>query len=543
MKCGDPGDVLPAEFRDGGEVETPWNRGFEERGGHRWIEGGSECRRDAKLKESKKLREKPIGLCSNHPGANTLINISVHDSHVFRETFTLDKKRPVTYRFASNSKNVVGLRITNTRKHEAVTCDDVNGVREEGWNRLRGIRIGCKGVNPRGAANIDRESGDMYRVGSWSLDDLDSASMKHPSRSPGLEVAMALFGMVWLLRVRSEMRRCTKCRHEEMLAAQQHQQQLQQHQQHHHHHHHQHHQRRTLSQPTSLLQTPDDAVSSSANTLFTLDTPGAAGPAGSYCEVHGYVQAKEDIQEFYELTLLDESKTVQQKTAETIRIADKWEASDGPITPTFAQNDGGPASAVPLTQTLLNIYGRRSASPDAPDAIDETQKTRYAGGGGPEEQLPPPPSPPQLKEGSQLDGVPRPNSVERILHPDGAQHILASHEALNKRAEFRSGASQRRLSSAGRRWRYHWASGNEALCIIPPLAAATRGQNSPVPASRLVGTKSDANGRKLGRRFDGEIFRAVRAVIGLTVARRKVTGIRSRVEHGRPRGRAVLGSV
>ncbi|KYN40512.1 Disks large 1 tumor suppressor protein [Trachymyrmex septentrionalis] len=83
----------------------------------------------------------------------------------------------------------------------------------------------------------------------------------------------------------------------------------------------------------------DDGVSSSANTLFTLDTPGAAGPAGSYCEVHGYVQAKEDIQEFYELTLLDESKSVQQKTAETIRIADKWEASDGPITPTFAQND------------------------------------------------------------------------------------------------------------------------------------------------------------------------------------------------------------
>lgn len=51
---------------------------------------------------------------------------------------------------------------------------------------------------------------------------------------------------------------------------------------------------------------------------------------------HGAVT---DIQEFYELTLLDESKSVQQKTAETIRIADKWEASDGPITPTFAQND------------------------------------------------------------------------------------------------------------------------------------------------------------------------------------------------------------
>nr|XP_034186596.1 disks large 1 tumor suppressor protein isoform X8 [Osmia lignaria] len=259
--------------------------------------------------------------------------------------------------------------------------------------------------------------------------------MKHPSRSPGLEIAMALFGMVWLLRVRSEMRRCSKCRHEEILAAQQQQQQQQQQQlqqqqqQHHHLHHHSHHQQRTVSQTTSLLQTPDDAVSSSANTLFTLDTPGAAGSAGSYCEVHGFVQAKEDIQEFYELTLLDESKSVQQKTAETIRIADKWEASDGPITPTFAQNDGGPA--FPVNQTLSNIYGRRSASPDVADHVDETQKPRYTGGGV-EEQLPPPPSPPQLKEAGQLDGVPRPNSVDRILHPDGSQHILTSHEALNK---------------------------------------------------------------------------------------------------------------
>ncbi|XP_076754758.1 MAGUK family member discs large 1 isoform X9 [Xylocopa sonorina] len=108
-------------------------------------------------------------------------------------------------------------------------------------------------------------------------------------------------------------------------------------------------------------------------------------------------QALLDIQEFYELTLLDESKSVQQKTAETIRIADKWEASDGPITPTFAQND----------------------------------KTRYTSGGV-DEQLPPPPSPPQLKEAGQLDGVPRPNSVDRILHPDASQHILTSHEALNK---------------------------------------------------------------------------------------------------------------
>ncbi|XP_048480743.1 disks large 1 tumor suppressor protein isoform X3 [Plutella xylostella] len=36
-------------------------------------------------------------------------------------------------------------------------------------------------------------------------------------------------------------------------------------------------------------------------------------------------QALLDIQEFYELTLLDDNKSVQQKTVETIRIANKWE--------------------------------------------------------------------------------------------------------------------------------------------------------------------------------------------------------------------------
>ena len=130
----------------------------------------------------------------------------------------------------------------------------------------------------------------MICDGSRGFDERHSASMKHTSKEPVLEVAMALFGMVWLLRVRSEMRRCSKCRREEVLSAQQ--QAQQHHQQHHHHHHHQHHHhQRALSQGT--LHTPDDEISSSANTLFTLDTPGSTGIAGSYCEVHGYVPQKE----------------------------------------------------------------------------------------------------------------------------------------------------------------------------------------------------------------------------------------------------------
>ncbi|XP_031338101.1 uncharacterized protein LOC116167008 [Photinus pyralis] len=123
--------------------------------------------------------------------------------------------------------------------------------------------------------------------------------------------SMALFGMVWLLRVRSEMKRCAKCRRQE------------------------------------LAQAEDRAPPA---TFFTIDTPNAVpcpdtvSPSHNlapttYCEVHGYNPPKEDIQEFYELTLLDETKSIQQKTAETIRIANKWETSDGPIATPFASND------------------------------------------------------------------------------------------------------------------------------------------------------------------------------------------------------------
>jgi hypothetical protein len=48
------------------------------------------------------------------------------------------------------------------------------------------------------------------------------------------------------------------------------------------------------------------------------------------------------------------------------------------------------------------------------------QKTRYST----EEELPPPPSPPQLKEVSSLDGVPRPTSTERILADTVTQHVI-----------------------------------------------------------------------------------------------------------------------
>lgn len=83
--------------------------------------------------------------------------------------------------------------------------------------------------------------------------------------SPRADYEMALFGMVWLLRVRSEMRRCAKCRREQQRAA--------------------HLEDRVASQ----------------STFFTIDTPGPApvpSPGHSlapttFCEVHGFMPPKD----------------------------------------------------------------------------------------------------------------------------------------------------------------------------------------------------------------------------------------------------------
>ncbi|XP_022236572.1 disks large 1 tumor suppressor protein-like, partial [Limulus polyphemus] len=86
-----------------------------------------------------------------------------------------------------------------------------------------------------------------------------------------------------------------------------------------------------------------------------------------------------DIQEFYEMTLLDDNKSVQQKTAETLQIACKWENSppitglnnekcryrdeDFPISTAsgdykyFSNLDGFPRSLVEKALSVSDYYG------------------------------------------------------------------------------------------------------------------------------------------------------------------------------------------
>lgn len=91
-----------------------------------------------------------------------------------------------------------------------------------------------------------------------------SSTMRRP-------VGMALFGMVWLLRVRSEMKRCAKCRREYIREKQLEQQQ------------------RTPASCSTFFTIDAPTVLPSSETLIT---PERMGPT-TYCEVHGFNPPKE----------------------------------------------------------------------------------------------------------------------------------------------------------------------------------------------------------------------------------------------------------
>ncbi|KAJ2950088.1 hypothetical protein O0L34_g11429 [Tuta absoluta] len=78
-------------------------------------------------------------------------------------------------------------------------------------------------------------------------------------------------------------------------------------------------------------------------------------------------QALLDIQEFYELTLLDDTKSVQQKTAETIRIANKWETDNAARREQIAAEESDYRS---VSNAFLQDNNRKSETPrnETPDS-------------------------------------------------------------------------------------------------------------------------------------------------------------------------------
>ncbi|XP_041988050.1 disks large 1 tumor suppressor protein isoform X2 [Aricia agestis] len=76
-------------------------------------------------------------------------------------------------------------------------------------------------------------------------------------------------------------------------------------------------------------------------------------------------QALLDIQEFYELTLLDDNKSIQQKTAETIRIANKWEADGVRRESSSGENDYRSISNAFLQENNRKADSRNVSTPDS----------------------------------------------------------------------------------------------------------------------------------------------------------------------------------
>lgn len=78
---------------------------------------------------------------------------------------------------------------------------------------------------------------------------------------------MALFGMVWLLRVRSEMKRCAKCRRQELS--------------------------QNVEQRTSVPSFFTIETTEPLHRTESVSTPGTLSAPTTYCEVHGYNPPKE----------------------------------------------------------------------------------------------------------------------------------------------------------------------------------------------------------------------------------------------------------
>lgn len=131
-------------------------------------------------------------------------------------------------------------------------------------------------------------------------------SMSCPRTSSSLTesstASMALFGMLWLLRIRTELRHCSKCNQDEVIVGHYPQRVL----------HHQQQQQSKTSSPRhyyvaekgqhqqqsaalpSANANEDNVNSNNEEKLFTsVDSSGATPTTiGNYCKIHGYLTPK-----------------------------------------------------------------------------------------------------------------------------------------------------------------------------------------------------------------------------------------------------------
>ncbi|KAK6627973.1 hypothetical protein RUM44_010455 [Polyplax serrata] len=116
-----------------------------------------------------------------------------------------------------------------------------------------------------------------------------------------VKAEMALFGMVWLLRVKAEMRRCAKCKREEELKLQKLQSEQQQKEQQQQQAEGLRLQKQFLQQHQRDSQRSVEQQTEGAIALVQTDIPqvplygsdSAVGFEGTFCEIHGYIPPKE----------------------------------------------------------------------------------------------------------------------------------------------------------------------------------------------------------------------------------------------------------
>nr|NP_001259449.1 discs large 1, isoform U [Drosophila melanogaster]AGB95292.1 discs large 1, isoform U [Drosophila melanogaster] len=122
-------------------------------------------------------------------------------------------------------------------------------------------------------------------------------------------------------------------------------------------------------------------------------------------------QALLDIQEFYELTLLDDSKSIQQKTAETLQIATKWEKD-------------GQAVKIADNQRMRIESDTENAKEPTVEQQQKQQQAQQRSSRSPQQQNPQQQQGSKSRSGSQTT-YPNAHQRKRVLvslHPHQHQH-------------------------------------------------------------------------------------------------------------------------
>ncbi|KQS29813.1 uncharacterized protein Dere_GG18414, isoform I [Drosophila erecta] len=138
-------------------------------------------------------------------------------------------------------------------------------------------------------------------------------------------------------------------------------------------------------------------------------------------------QALLDIQEFYELTLLDDSKSIQQKTAETLQIATKWE------------KDGQAVKIADNQRMRIESDTENAKEPTA----EQQQQAQQRSSRSPQQQNSQQPQPQQQQQGSKS------RSGSQTIHKASSTKVNGDDSWLYEDIQLERGNSGLGFSIAG----------------------------------------------------------------------------------------------